>query len=217
MALLEAISPRTCKSCQRPLGFKDTVSEYCGACTLDWNYVGGDRVSNVLFSERFNAFWGAVGFRLIDGKTRSIVHLVKYSGSKKLVIELGKWFAKSTLLPHENVVLLPVPIYWKRKLFRGYNQSELLAKGMSQIWNVEVDTRSIQRTAHKASLTGSDRRKRAEVIDGVFERGKEYGDLETLVLIVDDVLTTGSTLRACRQLLEDSGRTVLGAVVLAIA
>ena len=88
---------------------------------------------------------------------------------------------------------------------------------MSQIWNVEVDTRSIQRTAHKASLTGSDRRKRAEVIDGVFERGKEYGDLETPVLIVDDVLTTGSTLRACRQLLEDSGRTVLGAVVLAIA
>ena len=87
MALLEAISLRTCKSCQRPLGFKDTVSEYCGACTLDWNYVGGDRVSNVLFSERFHAFWGAVGFRLIDGKTRSIVHLVKYSGSKKLVIE----------------------------------------------------------------------------------------------------------------------------------
>ena len=76
---------------------------------------------------------------------------------------------------------------------------------------MEVDTRSIQRTAHKASLTGSDRRKRAEVIDGLFERGKECGDLETPVLIVDDVLRLDSTLRAC--LLEDSGRTVLGAVV----
>ena len=88
---------------------------------------------------------------------------------------------------------------------------------MAEIWDVEVDMWSLKRGVHKKSLTGSNRRHRSKIVKDVFYFKKGCVDIDTPVILVDDVLTTGATLRACRKLLEENGRTVLGASVLALA
>ena len=108
-------------------------------------------------------------------------------------------------------------LHWKRKFSRGYNQSELLAKGMAEVWKVEIDICSLKRGVHKKSLTGSNRISRSKMVKDVFYYNKGCCDIETPVILVDDVLTTGSILRACRDLLEENKRIVLGAAVLALA
>ena len=135
----------------------------------------------------------------------------------KLLYKLGQWFAQNNPLPHDDVVLIPIPLHWKRKLSRGYNQAELLARGMASVWDVEVDTWSLKRGAHKKSLTGFGRKTRTQIVNEVFYYENGFCDIQTPVILIDDVLTTGATLRSCRNILEEKGRTVLGAAVLALA
>jgi len=137
--VLEAIVPRTCKTCYVPLGINHGVYEYCNNCTLNWFLLETNRVSKVLSFERFNSVWTVAGFRMKEGATKEIIYMCKYSGRPKLLSELGRWFAKNNPLPHDDVVLVPIPLHWKRKLKRGYNQAEKLAHGMAEVWKVEVD------------------------------------------------------------------------------
>ena len=112
-------------------------------------------------------------------------------------------------------MLVPVPHHWRRRLSRGYNQAELLAEGMKSVWDVEVNTSLLSRSLHKKSLTSSSRVNSSEKIKDVF-KATDY-QCEKQIVLVDDVLTTGSTLRALRCILEEKGSTVLGAAVLALA
>ena len=120
---LEAISLRTCKTCYRPLGVFEGVYEYCNSCTMDWFLLESGRVSEILIAERFSSFWTAVGFRMKEGSTKDLIYKCKYSGRPQLLLELGKWFAKKNKLPHDDVVLIPIPLHWRRKFSRGYNQA----------------------------------------------------------------------------------------------
>ena len=158
-----------------------------------------------------------MGLRLKEGSTDKLICLCKYSGRPKLLYKLGQWFAQNNPLPHDDVVLIPIPLHKKRKLSRGYNQAELLARGMADVWNVEVDTWSLKRGAHKKSLTGFGRKTRTHIVNEVFYYEDGFCDIQTPVILIDDVLTTVATLRSCRNILEEKGRTVLGAAVLALA
>ncbi len=215
--VLEAIVPRTCKTCYVPLGINHGVYEYCNNCTLNWFLLETNRVSKVLSFERFNSVWTVAGFRMKEGATKEIIYMCKYSGRPKLLSELGRWFAKNNPLPHDDVVLVPIPLHWKRKLKRGYNQAEKLAHGMAEVWKVEVDRWSLKRGVHKTSLTGSNRRVRSKSVKDVFYYKDGFCDTETPIILIDDVLTTGATLRSCRNVLEENKRIVLGAAVLALA
>ncbi len=86
------------------------------------------------------------------GSTQDLIYKCKHSGRPKLLIELGRWFAKNNVLLHDDVVLIPILLHWKRKFSRGYNQSELLTKGMAEVWKVEIDVWSLKRGVHKNRL-----------------------------------------------------------------
>lgn len=99
-------------------------------------------------------------------------------------------------------VILPVPLYWQRHWKRSYNQASMLAKPLSQWLNLPLDTQSLQRlraTASQRELTATQRRRN---LKGAFRFSppKPY----KRVAIVDDVVTTGSTLNAiCAELLKN--------------
>jgi len=117
--------------------------------------------------------------------------------------------------PETSSVLVPIPLHARRRFRRGYNQAEKLAEGLSGVWDIEIDKKVLIRKIHSASLTGSNRSGRAEVLKNVFYLGESK--CKKPIILIDDVLTTGATLRACREVIEASGRRVVGAVVLALA
>jgi ComF family protein len=214
--LINGLLPRVCKSCSRPIYSNDYIDGICVFCSLQWSVFPEIDASRVLFSERFNGIkYYAVGFRLNDAGSRSIIHRCKYSGNPQLILQLGIWIARRWPAPNSKSVLVPIPLHPRRKFRRGYNQAEKLAEGLSEVWDMEVDKKLLIRKIHSASLTGSNRRGRAEVLKAVFDLGESK--CEKTIVLIDDVLTTGATLRACREVIEASGRRVVGAVVLALA
>lgn len=216
-ALLEGIVPLTCINCANPISFEAHVAGVCSFCVMNWGVFEPDSSGTTLFRERYYSTWCAVGFRLRDTGTRAIVHRCKYGGEPGRVKTLGRWLALRWPPPPKGSVLIPIPIHWKRRLQRGYNQAERLADGMAEVWGLEVDGGGLIRFKHGKSLTGSGRKDRGEALRHTYGvNQKEKTDLR-LVVLVDDVLTTGATLRACRDILEKKGRKVVGAVVLAMA
>lgn len=111
------------------------------------------------------------------------------------------------LLPFDETIgagwIIPVPLHPKRLSMRGFNQSELLAEALSGRTGVPVQKDLLVRTIHtdpQAGLSGKERRNN---LKGAFSCRKALTG-ET-VLLVDDVITTGSTLSACAEALKKSG------------
>jgi predicted amidophosphoribosyltransferase len=214
--IVDGLLPRICKCCYKPIYYNNYLDGICVFCSLQWSVFPDIKSSRLLFYERFNGInYYAVGFRLNDEGSKSIIHRCKYSGNPQLILQLGVWMAKRWPAPDSNIVLVPIPLHPLRRLRRGYNQAEKFAMGLSEVWDLEVDTKVLIRKIHSASLTGSNRSGRAEVLRNVFDTGESSGD--NPIILIDDVLTTGATLRACREVIEASGRRVVGAVVLALA
>lgn len=217
-ALIEGFVPQTCLSCGLPITYFGHVAGACSLCILNWGVYEPGAVSRILFKERMNCVWSAVGFRLSDGGSRAMIHKCKYGGEPWRVKKLGNWIANRWDPPPEGVVLVPVPIHPKRKLQRVYNQAERLAAGLGEVWDIKVDGAGLIRTKHGASLTGSNRQGRSQALKQTYGfNHKKNRSKMSPVILVDDVLTTGATLRECREILELKGRVVLGSVVLALA
>ena len=97
-----------------------------------------------------------------------------------------------------------MPLHWKKRWSRGYNQSELLAKEIARVWGVPVKgvVRRVKDTAPQAGLSNSKRRLN---VRGAF-RLRDGANVKGLrVLLVDDVLTTGATASACAGVLKRAG------------
>jgi ComF family protein len=99
-------------------------------------------------------------------------------------------------------LLIPVPLHPGRMRKRGYNQSELIARGCSEILGIPVETRMLVRKGRHRSQTSMGRQERFENVSDEFSLSRKAIDIGGLkVLIVDDVITTGATIEACCRLL----------------
>lgn len=98
-------------------------------------------------------------------------------------------------------VILPVPLFWQRYWRRGYNQSELIARYLSQWLNIPLDTQSLSRIRHTASQRELTAHERRVNLKNAFCYQPQAVEFDQRIAIVDDVVTTGSTLNAiCREL-----------------
>jgi ComF family protein len=97
--------------------------------------------------------------------------------------------------------IVPVPLYWRRRLQRGFNQAELLAGGLSRSTGIPVvrALRRAQATPTQAGLSNSARRRN---VSGAFRSRSVAGQR---ILLIDDVMTTGSTATACALALKRAG------------
>ena len=96
-------------------------------------------------------------------------------------------------------VIVPVPLHYRRRIKRGYNQSELLAIGMARQMGVECDFRSLKRVRYNDSQTSKSRTERWMNVDDIFEVCRVDRLRGRHILLVDDVLTTGATISACAE------------------
>jgi ComF family protein len=150
-------------------------------------------------------FWGrvqvkhacSVYFYAKGSVSQSLIRALKYDFKAPLGIYLGELMAQK-LVGHplsKCDFLLPVPIHPRKKFARGYNQSELLARGLSKSWGTPILKQLVRKKGYTKSQTKLDRFGRWENVQDIF-RSTELLKSRSHVLIVDDVITTGATLEA---------------------
>jgi ComF family protein len=141
-------------------------------------------------------------FGSYEATLRQLIHLFKYNQIRPLARPLGALIARAIPREHRFDLIIPMPLHWKKRWSRGYNQSELLAKEVSRRWGVPVAkiVRRVKPTAPQAGLSNSKRRLN---VRGAFKTSANLKGLR--VLLIDDVLTTGATAGACASVLKRAG------------
>jgi len=154
------------------------------------------------------AFWGRVPvemgtslFRFEKGSPyQSLLHELKYQGNQGAGLYMGRMLGNELLYTSFSKcdILVPVPLHKKRLRKRGYNQSEIIARGISEITGIPVVTSLLQRSTHHPSQTSLGRYERFQNVKGNFGISPGAPDVNGMKLIlIDDVMTTGATLEAC--------------------
>ncbi|MDA0881818.1 MAG: phosphoribosyltransferase family protein [Bacteroidetes bacterium] len=200
--------PLRCKSCQSPLIHAERV--LCLRCRAGLDLVFGGRG----FQTIEQLFWGRVrvdeAYSLLrfsnKSMTQRLIHLLKYDGDADVGLLLGEMLGRRLLsvIPQGHWVLVPVPIHPKKKRVRGYNQSEVLARGMVKHLDAHIDEKALIRKEKGKSLTTMNRIERAVYTDQLFDLHPECSLEGQSVILIDDVLTTGATLCSCARLLREA-------------
>jgi ComF family protein len=156
--------------------------------------------------------WAAVSY---EGPARALVRALKFRGAIGLVDAMAAQMAANAppgLLERRSLV--PVPLHAARRRRRGFNQAEQLAVRLSRRAGLPIAD-CLERTSGgaRASQVGRGREERLRGVAGI--RVRAGAALPLRALLVDDVVTTGSTLAACAAALEDAGMREVGAIVYA--
>ena len=151
---------------------------------------------------------------LMEGPIKEGVHSLKYRGVRAAAPELGRLLAQYLAdHPLPGDLIVPVPLHSRRLRERGYNQSELLAKGLAKQSGLALDSSLLSRIKHSRPQVGASREQRRINVDGSFQCRSDLSGRS--VILVDDVATTGSTLSACALELKAAGATSVWGLVLA--
>ena len=159
-------------------------------------------------------FWGRVPvlsgtslFRLEKGSAYQVLlHDLKYRSNLRAGLYLGRLLglALKQACLSDCDLMIPVPLHPKKLKQRGYNQSEIIARGASEVTGIPVANHLVRRTRHQRSQTLMSRQERFENMVTAFTLCDDPPDLNgKKILIIDDVVTTGATLEACTQVLID--------------
>lgn len=162
--------------------------------------------------------WGALrSYGPYGGVLRRLIHLLKYEGMEPLGATLGRRLAEPAgeLAPYD--VVAPVPLHRSRRLERGFNQAELLGRGLARAAGGRLEPGLLARrraTQPQAGLTAAERRTN---LRGSFYAPRREAVRGRKILLIDDVTTTGATLEACARALQRAGAASVVALTLARA
>jgi ComF family protein len=153
-------------------------------------------------------FWGrcqiekaaAFSFYTRDSRIRRLIQQLKYKGIKEVGPELGRIYAL-TLKPSGFLngmdIIIPVPLHPSKKRKRGFNQSDLISEGISWVSGIPVVTGALVRKTISSTQTRKSRYERWTNVEDIFRVTDKDILAGKHILLVDDVITTGSTLEAC--------------------
>ncbi|MEO8721011.1 MAG: ComF family protein [Ginsengibacter sp.] len=134
-----------------------------------------------------------------DSIVQNMIHEMKYRGNRKAAHYFGKLMGKSLLNSNrfQADVLIPLPLFESKEKMRGYNQSEILCNGISEIDQIPVSRNNVIRKVFTETQTRKHRLERWKNVENIFQIIDPKSLEGKHVLLVDDVITTGATLDAC--------------------
>lgn len=207
MDLLMIFFPSNCLVCGKRVGNPKVVM--CLECEMNLPKSGleegeGHPVIQI-FGGRIPVRAGAALFKYEKGSAyQPLIHALKYHGNTRAGSYLGRLLGQKLKqgVFRQCDLLLPVPLHPRRLRQRGYNQSELIARGVSEIMEIPMLANVLRRTHYQHSQTSMSRQERFENMEKAFSLGRSVPDLHgKKILIIDDIVTTGATLEACCSLL----------------
>ena len=199
------IAPRQCSICGRRLRKWENI--LCTSCynDLPFTHIRGTRGNKV---ERI--FWNQIPIV----RANSFMYYTPHSNSNHIFLQLkylnrpevGRVFGRIMAMELIDTdffqgldTIIPVPLAKDRQRKRGYNQSEMLAQGISEIIHIPVDTKSVKRVISNQTQTQLNARERKENVKNIFALASPHYLDQKHILLIDDVLTTGATLLSCAQ------------------
>lgn len=196
--IIDWLFPRKCFGCLKGNKY------LCSLCE--------SKLTTGLLSRKIN-FEGMISIYKYDGLIKIIIEKIKYEYISDALEEVAGLMSKRLKLDYPNVVkywqkenftLIPIPLFWQRKNWRGFNQSEILSKYLAKFLRLKYDENFLIRNVKtKNQATIKNRELRGKNIKNVFEIGQKKNIKK--VILVDDVITSGATMTAAQKTLEDFG------------
>ena len=222
--VLDLISPRLCVVCGQRL----TVSEEIICSKCNFHLPRTDFQQDPYENEMAKLFWHqipieratALFYYEAHSETANILYELKYKNRPDIGEVMGRLVAKE-LQPSgffdgiDGIV--PIPLAKKRQRQRGYNQSQEIACGISEITNLPIYDKAVRRNVFEGSQTNKGRWERNENVEKVFEMTDETAIQGKHLLIIDDVVTTGATVIACAKELCKAGNVKVSVLALGFA
>jgi competence protein ComFC len=154
-----------------------------------------------------------------DGPVKELIHAFKYEGNRILKHDLIHTLQKNNAIYDSinkikrHTIVVPVPLHFRRKWWRGFNQSEEIAKLISKELNLTMLKTALKRKHHTKIQASLHRKDRLNNLIEAFE-AKTCLNTNSSVILVDDIATTGATLNACAIALKKAGfKRVVGVVI----
>lgn len=165
------------------------------------NFINPDNNLEALLAGRF-PFERAAAFSMFtkDGILQSLIHELKYNHKPFIGELIGGVFGMDMLQSdfiNSIDVIVPVPLHPIKKALRGYNQAEAFAQGIAGATSIPTSVDELVRIIHNPTQTKLSKTQRWENVKGIFEVIDKTVFENKHVLLVDDVITTGSTVEAC--------------------
>lgn len=220
---LNLIYPRTCAACGNTLFRHEEV--ICSQCLihLPKTFYHKDRKNPL-----FQLFWGKIPLEMVSSfyffnkgnKVQNLIHQLKYKNRPDIGVYIGKRYGQ--YLKREDIfktvdLIIPVPLHKKKLRKRGYNQAEMFASGLSASMNIPYDNMSFVRNANTETQTKKSKLERWENVKNKFSILDTSIFENKHILLVDDVITTGSTMEACAHVLIDQVRAKISFASIAAA
>ncbi|MGZ4872388.1 MAG: ComF family protein, partial [Candidatus Angelobacter sp.] len=155
-------------------------------------------------------FRRAAAYGAYEGALRDLIHLFKYQGTRPAGKLLGSLLnqAVTAMALRDSLIVVPVPLWSGKRNARGFNQAEAIARTFMDFQtsrSIHLDTSILVRTRETASQTGLTRHQRRANVRGAFAVLRPEKVKGRSILIVDDVMTTGTTAGECARVLRRAG------------
>ena len=217
--------PRLCEGCSKPLLAAEQV--LCIGCSMELPETG---YHNIADNETAMRFAGRVPFEHAtsyayftnDGLLQHLLHELKYKGKKEVGYYLGRQLGlglqKAEWISTVDLII-PVPLHAAKSAKRGYNQSLLIAEGMSEVLGIPAADDLLMRVRDTESQTHKSRTERVNNMADAFTISGRAHLKRKHILLCDDVLTTGATIEACALALmkEESIKISVGTIGIAVS
>ncbi len=220
---ISLIFPEVCASCRSPTVKGEQL--LCTKCLLDLPktndhlFSPGVLVDKFATIEKLRFVYAYLKFSK-KGVAQRLLHQLKYEGQQEIGLNLGRWFG-SEIQSNENKlyadIILPVPLHISRFRTRGYNQSDLFAKGLSEPLQIEWSNDIIKRLKKTETQTKKGKVDRWKNVSDIFRIIDPNAIHDKRIILVDDVITTGATLNACLEVLVGSNVRSVGVLTIARA
>lgn len=193
--MLGLVSPPRCAACDVRVGARVV---FCGPCARTVERAPSDAGAPFLYG----------------GALARAIHRFKYEDATHLAHALGQLLRHARAPAVRPTVVVPVPLHPRRLAERGFNQAALLGASIADAWSLPMNVSALVRARDTGRQAELERAARLTNVDGAFRATRSMAGHH--VLLVDDVATTGATLRACAASLEGAGAKVCN-LVLAVA
>lgn len=198
--VLKEITHPFCTRCSVPLEIYTEAEETCGNCLAS------------------SPLWGRVrAVYIYNAAVRKMV--LRFKAHRNLAT--GLHLARLMHAPHidfikEHDLIIPVPLHWRRLVFRGFNQVAVMVKYIGKWTKIPIDLNVIKRKKHTSILAPFGAKERAKILENSFivPANKKAVLKGKSVLLVDDVMSSGSTIKACIKVLKQYGVKEVDVLVL---